>query len=187
MNDKQAHAEEQVIEADQALIPILEGLRDTVDNIGKQPLIADRNGVFRPIDVNAMITSIQYSGVEIGYRLHMGRLEGYKCVPDPDILTREIVMRFEQPLVTIPDDQQDPIVLAVFDVFLEQQQGEVSMETFLFGSVHKENRLHISRLDDRYHDCHRFTQEFSPLILMRTSTAHSHIKIDDDIDKVLLH
>lgn len=175
--DIQTHKEKLPIEADQNLVPLLEGLMEMVDHSGSKPITGFRGGVYTPLDLSTMVSSIQYDGVEIGYRLHLGRLEGYKCIPDPHIMSREVLIHFEQSLKSIPDEQKGPIVLACFDVFLQNQQGPVEMETFCKGNIKRRN--------SNTHDCLRFTQEFAGLFLVKTDTAKTHIKIDDDIERLL--
>ena len=79
--------------------------------------------------------------------------------------------------MSIPEEERDPIILAVFDVFLMEGQGEVKMVTYNFHNVHRRNR--------NTHDVLHITQEFSPIVLTKRETAKTHIKIDDDIDRIL--
>ena len=164
--NKQAHAEKQVIEADKILVSILESLLNFVDNLGKATM-GLRGGVYRSIHTQGRINSVCYNGCEIGYRLRTGNT----------IFTREVFIRFEQPIRSIPDIQRDPIVLAVFDVFMMEGQGPIEMDTFKFGDL----KYRGGKSDD----CLKLSQEFSPLVLSMTPTARGHIKINDDIDKIL--
>ena len=175
----QAHKEKHRSEPDPKLTLLLEGLREYVDNIGKAPNVALRGGIFRGVDLTTKFQQVNYDGILVAYRLHIGKLMDlnrapwYKIIPDDNIYTREVLVRFEQAVKTIPEDQKDPIVLAVFEVFLMEGQGEVGMETFWFG-----NR---GRRNSNVHDCLRITQEFSPLILTQGPSALTHIKFDDSI------
>ena len=162
----QAHAEKQAIEADGTLIPILESLMNFVDNLGKATM-GLRGGVYRHIETKGKINSVHYDGCEIGYRL----------IPGDTIFKREVFIRFDQPIRTIPDEQRDPIVLAVFDVFMMEGQGQVKMDSFRFNNIGDKK--------GRRHDCLKVSQEFSPLVLTMTPTAKGHIKINDDLDKIL--
>ena len=164
--NKQAHAEKQAIEADKTLIPILESLMNFVDNLGKATM-GLRAGLYRHIDTEGNINSVRYNGCEIGYRL----------TPGEPIFKREVFIRFEQPIITIPDEQRDPVVLAVFDVFMMEGQGQVTIDSFRFNNIGDKK--------GRRHDCLKVSQEFSPLVLTMTPTAKGHIKINDDLDKIL--
>jgi len=160
-----AHKEKQLAKADPKLVALLIGLREHVDHLGKAPEISLVGSTFRAKDLSKKIYTILYDGVEIGYRLH----------PDtaPDIWTREAMAHFEQPLRTIPDEEKDPIVLAIFEAFLMEGQGEVSMETWQFGNYGRRNK--------NTHDCIRITQEFSPIVLTMLGSAKTHIKFDESL------
>ena len=115
MTPEQARREKQSVEADPELIAVLEGLREFVDNINRAPSITLRGQTYRAIDLSRMIQSVAWNGVEVGYRLR----------DSMDGMIREVFVRFEQPIMSIPEEERDPIILAVFDVFLMEGQGEV--------------------------------------------------------------
>lgn len=131
-------------EADPRLIPILQGLREWVDHAKR---------------LDNKIDPIEYDGVFIGYRVKETR---------PGVFEKEVLIKFDQPIADIPQEEKDPIALACFEVFLQEGQGPVEM--YIAGD--RKEALII-------------TQEFQPLILTKTETAKTHIKIDDDIDRIV--
>lgn len=159
-------AEKQGLEPDPDLLTLCEALREYVDHANQAPDLVLRNGVMQPNPVKkGLIQSIEYDGVEVGYRL----------VEHETTVTREIFIRFEQSVGSIPDSQRDPIMMAIFDAFLMEGQGPVDFETFKFGDARVRNKGN--------HDCVKITQTFAPLVLQKTDGPG--IRIDDDVDRLL--
>lgn len=136
--------EKNTSEPDMRLVEILKGLREWVDHA--KHLSSD-------------IQPIEYDGVFIGYRVREVKPGHYE---------KQVLVKFSEPIADIPQEQKDPVVLACFEVFLQEGQGEVGLE------IIGDNR-----------DALEITQEFQPLLLTKTETAKTHIKIDDDIDRIV--
>ena len=168
MINNQAHAEKQAeVEADQALIPLLEELVAGIHKMASVSLCV-RNGVYSFINTDNMVKSFHYDGCEIGYHLEPGKT-----------MLGEFTVRFEQPIKTIPDEQKDPIIAAVIDTCGMEGQGMTAIQTF------KHGQFNTRRGTGDEHDCFLIAQSFSPLALTMTPTAKGHIKINDDLDKIL--
>jgi hypothetical protein len=105
------------------------------------------------------IQGIGRDGVHIGYRVKEVR-EG--------IFNKEVFLRFEQPIAEVPEEERDLIAFDCFDVFLQEGQGPVE-----FDVVNNGKTLIM-------------TQEHMPLLLTKRETAKGHIKIDDDLDRIVM-
>jgi len=161
-------AEKDAPEPDKDIFDLCEALREYVDHANQAPDLIQRNGVYVPNPVkHGDIQSVEHDGIEVGYRI-IEKPDGITC-------TREIFVRFDQPVATIPDAEKDPVMLAVFDAFLMEGQGSVEMFTFQFGNVQVKN--------PGTHDCIRIRQDFAPLVLARTDGPG--VKIDDNIERLL--
>ena len=166
--DLGAKREEKAATPDQDILDLCEALREYVDHANQAPAMIQRNGVYVPNPVKqGAIQSVEHDGIEVGYRI-LEHEDGITC-------TREVFVRFPQPIGTIPDEQKDPVMLAIFDAFLMEGQGEVDMLTFKFGDVRVKNT--------GTHDCIRIRQDFAPLVLQ--GSGGSGIKIDDNLERLL--
>ena len=121
------------------LVGSLRDLRDMVENISQQPDIALRGGVYREM-AKADVFTTKVDGCEFGYKiedcgLHMRRKvfiqwPGYK-------------------LEEIPPEQQEPYMVAAFEVLLDRGQSMPEVDVINNGK------------------CFLFTQDFMPLLLTR--------------------
>ena len=103
--------------ADKTLIPKLEDLRSWVENINRAPDISCRGGSFRGLDITQVyITKVD--GVEVGYQLQdLGAA-----------MKRRVFVKFEQPVEEVPSIEADPIMVAIYEVFLDKGNPSVSIE-----------------------------------------------------------
>jgi len=103
---------------DTELMGVLVDLRMFVDMKGTAPEIAYRNGIYQTLDPDTVYTK-KVDGWEFGYRLiDLGN----------GFYRRRIFVMCEQKLDTVPDEQKEPVVNTVFEVFLDKGAGEVSIE-----------------------------------------------------------
>ena len=105
------------IKLDQKAINKMVELFQFVNNINKTPDLALRGGVYKEI-AHADVFTISFDGWEVGYKLIDQGLS----------LKRRIFLKCEQPLHEIPKEQKDPILGAIFEVFLEKGQGQPQIE-----------------------------------------------------------
>jgi len=100
-----------VLRADQRAIDRLVELFVFVNNINRTPDLALRGGVYKEI-AQADVFTASFDGWEVGYKLEDHTL----------FLTRKVFLKCEQPFSEIPDDQRNPIMAAVLEVFCERGQ-----------------------------------------------------------------
>lgn len=105
------------LKLDKRAIELLVELFQFVNNIKLTPDLALRGGVYREL-AHADIMTQSFDGWEVGYKLE-----------DFDLFQRrKVFIKCEQPLREIPEKEKDPILAAVFDVFLERGQGMPEIE-----------------------------------------------------------
>lgn len=100
------------IKIDKVLFQKLLNLKNLVENLSKQPDIALRGGVYKEL-ARADIMTVTHDNWMIGYKVIPGlisninrifiKVEGYK-------------------LAEIPDVQTNPVMVTIFDVFLDRRQ-----------------------------------------------------------------
>ncbi|MFX0114192.1 MAG: hypothetical protein ACFFB3_06565 [Candidatus Hodarchaeota archaeon] len=87
-------------------------LKELVENLSRQPDIALRGGVYKEIAI-ADIMTVKHDNWVIGY----------KVIPSLISETRRIWIKVEgYKLSEIPDIEANPIMVTIFDVFLDRQQ-----------------------------------------------------------------
>jgi hypothetical protein len=95
---------------DKTLIPRLMDLRSWVDNINRAPDLAMRGGAFKGLDQTQVFTT-SCSGWEFGYRIiDLGAT----------MRRRVFIKNTEQNIEEIPNEEIEPIMVAVFEVFLDK-------------------------------------------------------------------
>jgi hypothetical protein len=97
---------------DRSAVQALTDLFYFVNNLNKTPDLSLRGGVYKEIAKVDVFTA-SFDGWEVGYKVED---MGYT-------IRRKIFLKCEQPLAEIPDAQKDPVLAAVFEVFLEKGQG----------------------------------------------------------------
>ena len=105
------------IKLDDRAIQMMVDLFTFVNTLGKTPDLALRGGVYRQI-ADAEVHTQSFDGWEVGYKIEdLGM-----------VWRRKIFLKCEQPLAEIPEDQKNPVMAAVFEVFLEKGQGPPEIE-----------------------------------------------------------
>ena len=98
---------------DQALVTQLQDLKNMVETIVSQPDIALRGGVYKELTTVDVLTTI-YNNFEVGYKVQQGAISNL----------RKIFVKVNDYLWSdIPQDQREPVMVAVFDVFLDRSQA----------------------------------------------------------------
>jgi len=110
---------------DKRAISALEDLRDGVENFNRMPSLALRGGLYRGMDKESIFTTT-VDGWIIGYRLKDLGLK----------MLREIFVKIPgERLDSIPDEQKNPVISAVFNVFLDFGQGEATIDPIAMDTV----------------------------------------------------
>ncbi len=95
---------------DKTLIPRLLDLRNWVDNLNQAPDLAMRGGSFKGLDQSQVFTT-SCDGWTFGYRLiDMGAM----------MRRRVFIKNTEENIEAIPNNEIEPIMLAVFEVFVDK-------------------------------------------------------------------
>jgi len=76
-------------------------------------------------------------------------------------MRRKVFIKAEQPLAEIPEKDKDPVINVVMDVMLDRGQPATAIEV-------------ISS------DCIMIVQDFVPILMEKSDTAKTHIKINDN-------
>lgn len=97
---------------DRSAVQALTDLFYFVNNLNKTPDLLLRGGIYKEI-AKADLFTCSFDGWEVGYKIED---MGYT-------IRRKIFLKCEQRLREIPDAQKDPVMAAVFEVFLEKGQG----------------------------------------------------------------
>lgn len=106
------------VKLDKFLVQKLFSLKDLVENLSRQPDIALRGGVYKEL-AKADIMTITHDNWVIGY----------KVIPRAISDLRRIFVKVEgYKLEEIPDEQSNPIMVAIFNVFLDKHQEAPSIE-----------------------------------------------------------
>ena len=120
---------------------------------------------FRPLlkDVRFAADNPNVTGAVPG-SVMMAKQDGWQfgCkVEDHDLfMRRKVFVKAEQPFSTIPESEKDPIMNVVMDEMLDPGTPATSIEAIA-------------------PDCVMIVQDFVPLLLQKTDTAKTHIKIRD--------
>lgn len=108
----------ETIKPDKVLIQKLLNLKELVDNLSRQPDIALRGGVYKDL-----------SEADIMTITHDNWIIGYKVTPQAISDIRRIFIKVEgYNLAEIPEEQSNPIMIAIFDVFLDRRQEAPNIE-----------------------------------------------------------
>jgi len=83
-----------------------------VNNINQAPDLAIRGGVYKKI-AEADVFTVKFNGWVVGYKLEDHNI----------FFRRKIFLNCEQPLRTVPEEQKDPVLGALMDIFLEKGQS----------------------------------------------------------------
>ena len=75
-------------------------------------------------------------------------------------MRRKVFIKAEQPFSEIPREQKDPVISVVMDEMLDRGTPATSIEVIA-------------------PDCVMIVQDFVPILLQKTGTAKTHIKISD--------
>lgn len=106
------------VKIDKTLVQKLLNLKDFVENLSRQPDIALRGGVYREL-----------AKVDIMTITHDNWIIGYKVIPQGISDLRRIFIKVKgYKLSEIPEEQSNPIMIAIFDVFLDRQQEIPNIE-----------------------------------------------------------
>jgi len=107
-----------IMRVDEKLLPVLESLRDFVENLNRTPALARRGGTFRGLNLEQVYTA-KKDGVEYGYQLKDIGLDVYQ---------RNIYIKFPgYKIEEIPLAQAEAVMVAAFEALLDHGQGPVSM------------------------------------------------------------
>lgn len=87
----------------------LDELRATVDHFNQMPKLAERGGVFRALDPNAVYTT-KKDGFEFGYQL----------VDLGAVVQRTVYVKCEQPIREVPPAEWMPVLATVFECLIDQ-------------------------------------------------------------------
>lgn len=117
------------VKLDKFLVQKLLNLKDFVENLSRQPDIALRGGVYKEL-AKADIMTITHDNWVIGYKVIPHAIHIFNPNKMEDwTVTRRIFVKVEgYKLEEIPEEQSNPIMVAVFDVFLDRQQEAPSIE-----------------------------------------------------------
>ena len=105
------------LKLDKTAVTMLMDLFAFVNNLNKAPDLALRGGIYKEL-ADADVYTQNFDGWEVGYKIEDHGLH----------LKRKIFVKCEQPLKEIPDDQKNPVIAAVFEVFLEKGQSLPQIE-----------------------------------------------------------
>ncbi len=100
------------VKIDKALLEKLLNLKELVENLSQQPDIALRGGVYKEM-AKADIMTVTHDNWTIGYKVIPGLISN---------INRIFVKVEGYKLAEIPDTQSGPVMVTVFDVFLDRQQ-----------------------------------------------------------------
>lgn len=106
------------VKIDKILLQKLLNLKDFVENLSRQPDIALRDGIYKELAKTDIMTIT-----------HDNWVIGYKVISQAISDLRRIFVKIEgYKLSEIPDEQSNPIMAAIFDVFLDRRQEAPSIE-----------------------------------------------------------
>lgn len=101
------------IEPDKALVAQLQDLKNMVETIATQPDIALRGGTYKKL-ADADVLTTKYNNLEIGYKVQLCTIS---------VLRKIFVKVHDYKWDAIPEEERNSFMTAVFDVFLDKNQG----------------------------------------------------------------
>lgn len=116
--DRMGEAVKKPIKLDKVLIEKLLGLKELVENLSSQSDIALRGGVYKEL-ASADILTVSHDNWIIGYKVFPGLISN---------INRIFVKVEGYLLAEVPDIESNPVMMAIFDVFLDRQQESPTIE-----------------------------------------------------------